>query len=53
MPRKNNNAGQPNRTAQRERRAVRRDTDQMHRKVYGPGSPDLVRVVAPIRVGVS
>jgi len=43
MPRKNTNAGQPNRTAQKERFAVRRNTDEKHRRVLSPGSGDLLR----------
>lgn len=53
MPRKNSNAGQPNRAAQIARRASRRDADEQHRKVYGPGSENLVRVPAPVKVRVS
>jgi hypothetical protein len=53
MPRKNSNAGQPNRAAQIARRASRRDNDEQHRKVYGPGSPNLVRIEAPVRERVS
>lgn len=43
MPRKNNNAGQPNRVAQKERYADRRSTDEKHRRVLSPGSADLTR----------
>ncbi len=43
MPRKNTNAGQPNRTAQKERYAGRRNEDEKHRRVLSPGSGDLLR----------
>lgn len=53
MPRKNNNAGQLNRAAQKDRRAVRIVNDKTHRdfrKVLGPGSESLVRtpIIEPV-----
>ncbi len=47
MPRKNIRAGQPNRQAQMVRRADRRETNQLHKAVRGPGSRNLVRT--PVR----
>lgn len=43
MPRKNNNAGQPNRSAQIARRADRRVRNEQHKKVHGPSSEFLLR----------
>lgn len=54
MARKNNNAGQPNREAQRNRRALRVVTNTNFKRgaVFGPGSENIVRDNQPVIVAV-
>jgi len=44
MARKNARAGQPNRPAQMTRRATRREINQLHKAVRGPGSQNLTPI---------